>query len=70
MLQEPLQRHLAKVQLLHEEDLQEGYGDVYLPYAFERKDVRTRTESRRGIFEGQRGSPLTSPKVDQGPEPA
>jgi integrase len=37
-LQEPLQRHLVKVQLLHEEDLQEGYGDVYLPYAFERKD--------------------------------
>jgi integrase len=38
VLQEPLQRHLDKVQLLHEEDLQEGYGDVYLPYAFERKD--------------------------------
>jgi integron integrase len=38
MLQMPLQRHLAKAQLLHEEDLQEGYGDVYLPYAFERKD--------------------------------
>jgi integron integrase len=37
-LQESLQRHLVKVQLLHEEDLQEGYGDVYLPYAFERKD--------------------------------
>lgn len=33
-LQKPLQHHLAKVQLLHEEDLQEGYGDVYLPYAF------------------------------------
>ena len=37
-LQKPLQHHLAKVQLLHEEDLREGYGDVYLPYAFERKD--------------------------------
>jgi integron integrase len=37
-LQEPLQRHLVKVRFLHEEDLQEGYGDVYLPYAFERKD--------------------------------
>jgi hypothetical protein len=33
-LQKPLQHHLAKVHLLHEEDLQEGYGDVYLPYAF------------------------------------
>ena len=37
-LQKPLQHHLAKVQLLHAEDLQAGYGDVYLPYAFERKD--------------------------------
>jgi integron integrase len=34
----PLQRHLAKVKLLHEEDLLAGYGEVYLPYAFDRKD--------------------------------
>jgi integron integrase len=32
-----LQRHLAKVKLLHEEDLAEGYGEVYLPYALARK---------------------------------
>jgi integron integrase len=37
-LEESLQRHLAKVKLLHEEDLAAGYGDVYLPYAFARKD--------------------------------
>ena len=37
-LQMPLQHHLAKVQLLHAEELQEGYGDMYLPYALERKD--------------------------------
>jgi len=36
-LQMPLQHHLAKVQLLHAEELQEGYGDMYLPYALERK---------------------------------
>jgi len=36
-LAEPLQRHLTKIKLLHEEDLLAGYGDVYLPYAFERK---------------------------------
>lgn len=36
-LKEPLQKHLAKVKLLHEEDLREGYGEVYLPYALERK---------------------------------
>jgi integrase len=32
----PLQRHLIKVQALHEEDLAEGYGDVDLPYALAR----------------------------------
>lgn len=32
-----LQRHLQKVQLQHEEDLNEGFGSVYLPYALERK---------------------------------
>lgn len=42
-LEEPLQRHLAKVQLLHEEDLLEGYGEVYLPYAFDRKDPHAGT---------------------------
>ena len=34
----PLQRHLARVQLLHKADLLEGYGAVCLPYAFDRKD--------------------------------
>ena len=32
----PLQRHLIKVQALHEEDVAEGYGDVSLPYAVAR----------------------------------
>ena len=32
----PLQRHLIKVQALYEEDVAEGYGDVYLPYALAR----------------------------------
>jgi integron integrase len=36
-IHETLQRHLAKVKLMHEEDLAEGYGDVYLPYALARK---------------------------------
>jgi site-specific recombinase XerD len=60
MLQEPLQRHLAKVQLLHEEDLQEGYGDVYLPYAFERKDPH-RVPSR-----GLRGTEGVAAPLTQG----
>jgi len=42
-LAEPLQRHLTKIQLLHEEDLLAGYGDVYLPYAFERKEPHAGT---------------------------
>ncbi|HET9532275.1 MAG TPA: integron integrase [Blastocatellia bacterium] len=36
-LREPLRRHLARVRLLHEEDLAEGFGEVYLPYALDRK---------------------------------
>jgi integron integrase len=32
-----LQSHLEKVRVLHEQDLQEGYGAVYLPYALDRK---------------------------------
>ncbi len=42
-LVEPLQRHLAKVKLIHEEDLLEGCGEVYLPYAFDRKDPHAGT---------------------------
>ena len=34
---EPLQRHLARVKLQHEEDMRAGHGAVYLPYALERK---------------------------------
>ncbi len=36
-LKQPLQRHLMKVKILHEEDLESGFGEVYLPYALERK---------------------------------
>ena len=33
----PLQEHLVRVKQLHTNDLAEGYGAVYLPYALERK---------------------------------
>ena len=36
-LREPLERHLRKVKVLHEDDLAEGFGSVYLPHALERK---------------------------------
>ncbi|TAN51414.1 MAG: integron integrase [Methylococcaceae bacterium] len=34
---ELLRAHLEKVKVLHDHDLEEGYGAVYLPYALERK---------------------------------
>lgn len=36
-LVEALQLHLAQVKIQHEADCQRGHGDVYLPYALERK---------------------------------
>jgi len=33
----PLERHLRKVRIQHEEDLEAGFGSVYLPTALERK---------------------------------
>jgi integron integrase len=36
-LVEPLRRQLERARLLHKEDLAEGFGAVYLPYALERK---------------------------------
>jgi integron integrase len=33
----PLREHLRRVQLTHAQDLRDGYGEVYLPYALERK---------------------------------
>src|SRR5882762_4826172 len=33
----PLERHLAKVKAQHEQDLEDGFGEVYLPDALERK---------------------------------
>jgi integrase len=36
-LKEELQQHLVRVKLLHETDLAEGFGQVYLPHALARK---------------------------------
>lgn len=40
----PLQEHLRRVQLLHTQDLREGYGAVLLPNAFERKVANANRE--------------------------
>jgi len=34
---EPLKSHLKRVRTLHEKDVKDGFGEVYLPYALERK---------------------------------
>ena len=36
-LKPSLERHLSKVKLIHQEDVAEGFGEVYLPYAIDRK---------------------------------
>jgi integron integrase len=36
-LQQPLEAHLRRVKLIHQQDLAKGYGCVYLPYALARK---------------------------------
>jgi integron integrase len=33
----PLHQHLQEVQKIHDQDLKEGFGNVYLPHALERK---------------------------------
>jgi integron integrase len=37
VLVEPLKSHLKQVRGLHEQDVAEGFGEVYLPYALDRK---------------------------------
>jgi len=36
-LREPLESHLKKVKVVHEKDLADGFGAVYLPHALDRK---------------------------------
>ena len=36
-LSEPLRRHLSRVKAQHEQDLEDGFGSVHLPFAFARK---------------------------------
>jgi integron integrase len=42
-LEETLQRQLTRTKLVHAEDLAAGDGEVYLPYAFARKDPHAGT---------------------------
>jgi integron integrase len=40
----PLERHLQKVRAQHEQDLEDGFGEVYLPHALTRKYPRAARE--------------------------
>jgi len=42
----PMQQQLDKVRTLHEEDLQAGFGEVYLPHALARKYTKAAKELR------------------------
>jgi integron integrase len=44
--EEPLRQQIQKTRLLHEKDLAEGFGEVYLPYALERKYPNASKELR------------------------
>ena len=37
VIKDALQRHLIRAKAIHSNDLSEGYGEVYLPFALERK---------------------------------
>jgi integron integrase len=43
-LQEALHKQIARVRKLHQRDLEDGYGEVYLPYALARKYPNTARE--------------------------
>lgn len=43
-VKEPLKKHLQRVKFLHQKDLDEGYGLVYLPYALQRKYPNANSE--------------------------
>ncbi len=54
----PLQEHLKRVKLLHTQDLAAGYGQVYLPYALDRKYPNANKEwGWQYVFPSDRLSP-------------
>jgi integron integrase len=56
-VQSPLQRHLQAVQKLHAQDLTEGFGTVYLPYALAQKYPQANREwAWQYVFPGAKRS--------------
>jgi integron integrase len=44
IVKEKLKQHLLRVEKLHEKDLKQGYGTVYLPYSLEKKYLNANKE--------------------------
>ena len=64
----PLQRHLEAVRMIHDKDLAEGYGAVYLPFALARKYPNApRQWARRYVFPASKRSPGPYSGVERGP---
>lgn len=60
-LHEPLNRHLRRVKVLHEEDIAEGFGTVHMPDALDRKYPNASSEWRwQCVFPSTRRS--TAPR--------
>ena len=56
-LKESLKRHLEKVKALHQQDLKEGFGEVYLPFALQNKYPKASREwAWRYVFPAARRS--------------
>lgn len=63
---ERLQRHLMQVKVVHEQDLGEGFGNVYLPYALERKYPHANREwGWQYVFPSQRRSVDPRTKIER-----
>ncbi len=45
-LKQELKEQVLKVQELHKQDLEAGYGSVYMPYALERKYPKAKVETK------------------------
>lgn len=59
-----LERHLDKVKHLHDEDLRRGFGEVYLPYALNRKYPNAGREWKwQYVFPSGKLSPSSSDQV-------
>src|SRR5438034_6615029 len=66
-LAKPLERHLQKIKAQHEEDLEAGFGTVYLPGAIERKSPNAASEwAWQYVFRSSRLSVDARARVNPG----